>query len=114
MNLEHSEPRAPMRGSEIARWLKSSGINVVSALPLDSFYYSGLGVARTGARTALTGGTGRPLRKPLPPIELDLFAQYHLRLPRTVTSADAAGATLSSGEASGHITVFGMTAGLAF
>jgi hypothetical protein len=65
-------------------------------------------------RIALTVGTGLTMTKPLPPIELDLFAQYHLLVPRTVTSVDAAGATLSSGQASGHITVFGMTAGLAF
>jgi hypothetical protein len=65
-------------------------------------------------RIALTVGTGLTMTKPLPPLQLDLFAQYHLLLPRTVTSTDAAGATLSSGEASGHITVFGMNAGLTF
>ena len=65
-------------------------------------------------RIALTVGTGLTMTKPLPPIQLDLFAQYHLLLPRTVTSTDASGATLSSGEASGHITVIGMNAGLTF
>ena len=65
-------------------------------------------------RIALTVGTGLTMTKPLPPIQLDLFAQYHLLLPRTVTSTDASGATLSSGESSGHITVIGMNAGLTF
>jgi hypothetical protein len=65
-------------------------------------------------RIALTVGTGLTMTKPLPPLQLDLFAQYHLLLPRTVTSTDASGATLGSGEASGHITVFGMNAGLTF
>jgi long-chain fatty acid transport protein len=65
-------------------------------------------------RVALTIGTGLSLTKPLPPIDLDLFAQYHMLLPRTVTSADASGAVLSSGESSGHIAVIGMNAGLTF
>ncbi len=65
-------------------------------------------------RLALTVGTGLTMKKPLPPITLDLFAQYHYLLPRTVTSVDASGATLSTGEASGHIAIFGMTAGLEF
>jgi hypothetical protein len=65
-------------------------------------------------RVALTVGTGLTLSRPLPPIDLDLFAQYHVLLPRTVTSVDPSGAVLSEGEASGHITVFGMTAGVKF
>ncbi|MDB4934933.1 MAG: hypothetical protein JWP87_1905 [Labilithrix sp.] len=65
-------------------------------------------------RIALTAGTGLTLDKPLPPIELDLFAQYHILLPRTVSSVDPSGAVLSKGESSGHVTVFGMTAGLTF
>ncbi|MDB4945471.1 MAG: hypothetical protein JWP97_5005 [Labilithrix sp.] len=65
-------------------------------------------------RLALTLGTGLVLSKPLPPVELDLFAQYHFLLPRTVTSEDASGALLSRGEASGHIVLFGLTAGVRF
>jgi hypothetical protein len=65
-------------------------------------------------RMAITVGTGLTLTKPLPPIDLDLFAQYHILLPRTVTSVDPSGAVLSRGESSGHITVFGMTAGITF
>jgi len=65
-------------------------------------------------RLALTAGTGLTLTKPLPPIDLDLFAQYHILLPRTVTSVDPSGGVLSQGESSGHIAVFGMTAGITF
>lgn len=65
-------------------------------------------------RVALTVGTGLELSKPMPPIDLDLFAQYHILLPRTVTSTDASGTVLSRGDSSGHITVFGMTAGVRF
>jgi long-chain fatty acid transport protein len=65
-------------------------------------------------RIALTVGTGLELSKPLPPIDLDLFAQYHILLPRTVTSTDATGNVLSRGDSSGHVTVFGMTAGVKF
>jgi hypothetical protein len=65
-------------------------------------------------RIALTAGAGLALSRPLPPIDLDLFGQYHMLLPRTVSSVDANGGVLSSGEASGHMTVFGMTAGLRF
>lgn len=65
-------------------------------------------------RIALTVGAGLELSKPLPPIDLDLFAQHHILLPRTVTSSDASGNVLSRGDSSGHVTVFGMTAGVRF
>ncbi len=65
-------------------------------------------------RVALTTGVGLSLGKPHPPIDLDLFAQYHLLLPRTITSADGSGAVLSRGESSGHVKVFGLTAGVRF
>ncbi len=65
-------------------------------------------------RIALTVGTGLSLSRPLPPIELDLFAQYHILLPRTVTSVNPNLAVLSNGEASGHLSIFGMTAGVRF
>jgi long-chain fatty acid transport protein len=67
-----------------------------------------------GARVAVTTGVGLSLSRPLPPIDLDLFAQYHVLLPRTITSTDAAGTVLSKGEASGHIKTFGLTAGVKF
>jgi long-chain fatty acid transport protein len=65
-------------------------------------------------RIALTVGAGLELDKPLPPIDLDLFAQHHVLLPRTITSADDRGNVLSTGESSGHITLFGISAGVRF
>ncbi len=65
-------------------------------------------------RVALTVGAGLSLSKPLPPVDLDLFAQHHVLLPRTVTSIDGSGGVLSRGESSGHITVIGMTVGVRF
>jgi hypothetical protein len=65
-------------------------------------------------RVAVTFGTGLAMSKPLPPISLDLYAQLHILLPRTVTSIDPDGAVLSKGESAGHMTVIGMTAGLQF
>jgi hypothetical protein len=59
-------------------------------------------------RVVLTAGAGLSLARPLPPIELDLFGQVHLLVPRTVRSDGA------EGEASGTVTVFGMTAGVRF
>lgn len=66
-------------------------------------------------RFVVTAGTGLTLAKPLPPIDLDLYAQYHILLAQTITSTDpASGKVLSSGDSSGHITVWGMTAGVKF
>lgn len=65
-------------------------------------------------RVALTTGVGLSLDGPFPPVDVDFYAQYHLLLPRTITSTDGAGAELSKGEASGHIKVFGLTAGVKF
>jgi long-chain fatty acid transport protein len=65
-------------------------------------------------RVALTVGAGLALTAPLPPIDLDLFAQHHVLLPRTVSSVDPSGAVLSSGESSGHMTLFGLSAGVRF
>jgi long-chain fatty acid transport protein len=66
------------------------------------------------SRLGLTGGFGVAMARPLPPVDLDLFAEEQLLLPRTITSRDEAGVTLSEGKASGHVTVFGMTAGVRF
>lgn len=65
-------------------------------------------------RVALTFGGGLALTKPLPPIDVDLYFQHHFLLPRTIRSTDPDGAPLSEGEASGGISVFGMTAGVRF
>jgi len=65
-------------------------------------------------RVALTTGVGLSLDGSFPPVDVDFYAQYHLLLPRTITSTDGAGAELSKGEASGHIKVFGLTAGVKF
>ena len=65
-------------------------------------------------RIALTAGTGLSLSRPLPPIDLDLFAQYHILLPRTVSSVDPSRNVLSRGESTGHLSIFGMTAGVKF
>ena len=59
-------------------------------------------------RLALTLGVGLSLAKPLPPIDLDLFVQHHYLFARTIRS------TGSEGEASGHITLFGLNAGVKF
>lgn len=68
-----------------------------------------LGRRRGGAGARGAGASSRGL-----PLDLDLFGQYHVLLPRTITSTDADGAVLSSGEASGHVTAFGLTAGVKF
>lgn len=65
-------------------------------------------------RIVLTAGAGLALSRPLPPVDLDIFAQHHVLLPRTVSSVDAGGGVLSRGESSGHVTVVGMTAGVRF
>lgn len=65
-------------------------------------------------RVALTAGVGLSLVRPLPPVDLDLFGQYHVLLPRTIGSAPEGGAPLSEGEVSGRIVVFGLTAGVRF
>jgi len=59
-------------------------------------------------RVALTAGTGLSLASPLPPIDVDLWFQYHVLLPRTISSNG------SSGEASGFIAAWGLTAGVKF
>ncbi|AKV02759.1 hypothetical protein AKJ09_09422 [Labilithrix luteola] len=65
-------------------------------------------------RLVFTAGAGLRLKRPLPPIDIDFFAQYHVLLPRTIRSAEASGTILSEGEASGHVLVFGLNAGVRF
>jgi long-chain fatty acid transport protein len=61
-------------------------------------------------RVALTWGAGLRTRKPLPPIDLDVFGQYHLLVPTDHTSDD--GTPL--GKASGHVLVGGVVLGVRF
>lgn len=86
-----------------------------SELPgADAYDHSTMGVVTLPTRyfdsdrLALTLGVGLELSKPLPPIDIDLFAQHHILLPHTVTSAG------STGESSGQIELFGLTAGVRF
>ncbi len=65
-------------------------------------------------RLVVTTGVGLALAKPLPPVDLDFFAQYHVLLPRTIRSVDAAGGVQSEGESSGQAKVVGLTAGVRF
>ena len=64
-------------------------------------------------RVAFTVGTGVEFDALLP-MTLDMFAQEHVLVPRTVRSSSDAGAALSEGDVSGHITVLGMTFGVKF
>jgi len=66
-------------------------------------------------RFAVTTGLGLSLDKPLPPVDLDFFAQYHILMPREITSVGSPdGTATSKGESSGHIKVFGFTGGVKF
>lgn len=65
-------------------------------------------------RVVVTTGVGLSLGRPHPPVDLDFFGQYHVLLPRTITSVDGAGTVFSRGESSGHVKVFGLTAGVKF
>jgi long-chain fatty acid transport protein len=67
-------------------------------------------------RLAITLGYGLVLRDPLPPVTLDLFAQAHVLVPRTITSdAQGTGASgESAGRVSGTVLVAGLLAGVAF
>lgn len=58
-------------------------------------------------------GVGIALDAPLP-LDVDLFAQWHTLLPRTIRSVDDAGVTRLEGESSGHIAVVGLSAGVRF
>jgi long-chain fatty acid transport protein len=69
------------------------------------------------SRLAITLGYGVELVDPLPPITVDLFAQWHALLGRTVTSdaADtASGPVESRGDVSGVVMAAGLIAGVAF
>jgi long-chain fatty acid transport protein len=61
-------------------------------------------------RLILTAGMGVSFS----PIDLDFYLQEHVLMPRTIESDDEGGNVLSKGDASGHITTFGLTAGVKF
>jgi long-chain fatty acid transport protein len=61
------------------------------------------------SRFVLTLGGGLDLRSPLPPITLDVYAQYHLLQSRDVATGTGATSSLS-----GHVLFGGMTAGVRF
>jgi hypothetical protein len=65
-------------------------------------------------RFAMTTGVGLSLTRPLPPIDLDLFAQFHVLLPREIAQTVGTSEAVTKGEASGHIKVFGITGGVKF
>lgn len=65
-------------------------------------------------RVVSSVGLGVELVRPLPPVRLDVFAQWHALLPRTIRSVDDAGTVRLEGEASGSIGVFGAAAGVRF
>jgi hypothetical protein len=117
------------QGFEIARGVvlraRGGGFVETSALPpevpgSDAFDVRSKGVVQVptryfdSTRVAVTSGLGVSIERPLPPVDLDLYAQYHVLMPRTITSTDAAGAPLSKAEASGHVTVFGLIGGVKF
>ena len=63
------------------------------------------------SRLAFTLGYGASLSSPLPTIDVDLFAQVHALLPRTI---DSDGDTPSSGQVSGTVLAAGLLAGVRF
>lgn len=79
-------------------------------------FTAGLGVSlggpERGGGSAEGEGQGGPTRGL--PVDLDVYAQHHVLLPRTVRSSSVEGAPLTSGEVSGNVTVFGLTASVRF
>jgi hypothetical protein len=59
-------------------------------------------------RLAFSAGPGLSLSDPLPPVDVDLWAQHHILLSRTIRSNN------QEGEASGYVTAFGITGGVRF
>jgi hypothetical protein len=60
-------------------------------------------------RIAFTAGPGLSLADTgMPPFDLDLWAQYHVLLPRTIRSND------EEGESRGKVIAFGITGGVKF
>ena len=65
-------------------------------------------------RVALTWGAGLRLAAPLPPLDLDVFGQTHLLVPRSLESVDSGGAVTPLGKASGHVVAGGAVLGVRF
>jgi hypothetical protein len=84
-----------------------------STISVPTSYFDTSRIAFTTGAGLTLGGPHRPT---LPPLDLDVYAQYHVLLARTITSTDpnGGGGNISQAEASGHIKVFGMTAGVKF
>lgn len=78
-----------------------AGVSPNGAVPVATRYFD-------SDRIAFTAGPGLALADPLPPINLDLWAQYHVLLPRTIRSND------QEGESTGYLTAFGITGGVKF
>ena len=68
------------------------------------------GSSQSAGPGILTAGMGVSFS----PIDLDFYLQEHVLMPRTIESDDDSGNILSKGDASGHITTFGLTAGVKF
>jgi len=65
-------------------------------------------------RVALTWGAGLRFADPLPPLELDVYGQYHALIPTTHESVDSNGAVTPLGKASGHVLAGGAVLGVRF
>jgi len=65
----------------------------------------------------MTVGYGVAFRDPLPPLTIDLFAQAHVLVPRTIVSDAPNGATgpdNSVGRVSGTVLAAGLLVGVSF
>lgn len=74
--------------------------------PVPTRYYD-------ASRLAGTLGFGLSMKAPLPPIDLDVYTQLHVLLPREVTSDTGSGAVEKT-KVGGHIAVYGFLAGVRF
>jgi long-chain fatty acid transport protein len=74
--------------------------------PVPTRYYD-------ASRLAGTLGFGLSLSRPLPPIDLDTYAQVHWLLPRTVSS-DLGDGSAERTKVGGRIVVYGLLAGVKF
>ena len=74
--------------------------------PVPTRYYD-------AARLAGTLGFGVSLKAPLPPLDLDVYTQLHLLLPREITS-DLGGGAEEKTKVGGRLAVYGFLAGVRF